>query len=105
MAASTGSGRTRRFQCSSAMSQFRANSTEIRIRVALAAIDDAVAERAEGKAGQRVRLDPYRNEDGAVLLEPAIGALELALAPHRRHLLCGFGAPAEEQIDIARRQL
>src|SRR6266566_4196847 len=70
-------------------------------RRALLRIEDPAVEGAEGETGQRIRFDTDRDEDGAVLLDPAVGPLDLALQPHRGHLLLRLGAAAQKQIDIA----
>ena len=56
------------------------------------ALDDPAVEGAKRETGQRIRLHPDRDEDGAILLDPAIGALDLAFDAHRGHLLLGVGA-------------
>src|SRR5579863_5514539 len=62
----------------------------------LSRLEHPVAEGAEGETGQRIRLHPDRDEDSAILLDPAIGALDLALQPHRGQRLLRVGAGAQK---------
>src|SRR6266849_10088451 len=63
--------------------------------------EDPAVEGAEGETGQRIWFHPDRDEDGAVLLDPAVASFDLALQPHRGHLLLRLGAAAQKQFGIA----
>src|SRR5579862_5686542 len=67
--------------------------------------DDAAVEGAESQPGHCLRLDGERYETGAILLDLAVLAGNLACEAHWRHLLPHLGAAAQEYVGIASRQL